>query len=119
MNYINPHEFAAILDGITHRFILIQEFECLNGSDNIASQHPPRFSIGGYNALIDPRLCSDSILVEITVGNKLLFNIPFRKFYICFYVLLICINSILQQFAITYYFRLFSSSIHLHDPFKN
>jgi len=82
MNYINPHEFSAILDGITHRFILIQEFECLNEPQNSASRHPPRFSIGGYNALIDPRLCSDSTLVEITVGNKLLFSIPsFRKFY--------------------------------------
>jgi len=75
-------EFSAILDGITHRFILIQEFECLNEPRNSASRHPPRFSIGGYNALIDPRLCSDSTLVEITVGNKLLFSIPsFRKFY--------------------------------------
>ena len=81
-NYINPHEFSAILDGITHRFILIQEFECLNEPQNSANRHPPRFSIGGNNALIDPRLCSDSTLVEITVGNKLLFSIPsFRKFY--------------------------------------
>jgi len=79
MNYINPHEFSAILDGITHRFILIQEFECLHVAVHSARRHPPRFSIGGYNALIDPRLCNESILVEITVGNKLLFNIPFRK----------------------------------------
>lgn len=88
MNYINPHEFSAILDGITHRFILIHEFECLSEPYNSSIRHPPRFSIGGYNALKDPRQCSDSILVEITVGNKLLFNIPFRKFYTCVYALL-------------------------------
>ena len=93
MNNINPHAFSAILDGISHRFILIQEFECLHVTVSSGSRNPHRFTIGGHYALMDPRTCKHNDLVEIAVGNKLLFDIPFRKFHVCIYILLTnCIN---------------------------
>jgi hypothetical protein len=62
MNFANPHFFSAILDGIPHRFILIQESESLSGTK---SGSMPRFSLGSINASRDPRYSAMGDLVEV------------------------------------------------------
>jgi hypothetical protein len=65
MNFANPHFFSAILDGIKHRFILIQECESVAGAQ---VQGIPRFSVGALNATKDPRFATSSELVEVGVS---------------------------------------------------
>jgi hypothetical protein len=62
MNFANPHFFSAILDGINHRFILIQECESLSGAK---VTEVPRFSVGAVNATKDPRFVNYQALVEV------------------------------------------------------
>ena len=74
MNFANPHFFSAILDGIDHRFILIQESETVQGApaDTVGA---PRFSVGALNATRDPRFVGSTDLMEVGVTNSAL-NIP-------------------------------------------
>jgi hypothetical protein len=74
MNFANPHFFSAILDGIDHRFILIQESESVLGATG-ALVGAPRFSVGAINATRDPRFVGNGELVEVGVTNTAL-NIP-------------------------------------------
>jgi hypothetical protein len=69
MNFANPHFFSAILDGIKHRFILIQECESVQGA-SVAGV--PRFSLGAVNATKDPRFVGCNSLVEIGVNDNAL-----------------------------------------------
>lgn len=77
MNFANPHFFSAILDGIDHRFILIQESETVQGApaDTVGA---PRFSVGALNATRDPRFVGNGELMEVGVSNSAL-NIPKGK----------------------------------------
>jgi hypothetical protein len=69
MNFANPHFFSAILDGINHRFILIQECESVQGAEVAVGA---RFSIGAINATRDPRFAGANQLIEIGVKNNAL-----------------------------------------------
>lgn len=81
LNYPNPHLFAAVLDNISHRFILVMEYETIAKShdNNQASVNLPvaapftRFSMGAINAARDPRNATVKQLVKVAVGN-----IPFQ-----------------------------------------
>lgn len=72
MNFANPHFFSAILDGIGHRFVLIQECESVQGAK---VEEVPRFSVGAINATRDPRFSNAGELVEIGVKSTAL-SIP-------------------------------------------
>ena len=72
MNFANPHFFSAILDGIKHRFILIQECESVQGAK---IKGIPRFSVGDVNATKDPRFANSQSLVELG-ANVSSFQIP-------------------------------------------
>lgn len=67
MNFINPHFFAAVLENVPHRFILIQECEFLGGYEGF---QPPRFSVGAMNATRDPRYAQFRQLMPIGVANS-------------------------------------------------
>lgn len=69
MNFANPHFFAAVLDGVKHRFVLIQECEALQGSN---VHGVPRFSIGANNAVRDPRFSKMNEIVEVGVDASAL-----------------------------------------------
>ncbi len=66
MSYINPHYFSAILDGISHRFIIVLECECIQGNEDFS---PPRFSVGAINATRDPRMAQFKQLLEVGVRS--------------------------------------------------
>lgn len=70
MDYVNPHYFAAILDGLSHRFILVLESESVLSMDGEAG--PPRFSVGAINAMRDPRYSSVKQLLEVGVTESAL-----------------------------------------------
>eukprot|EP01039_Chlorochromonas_danica_P021668 gene21668-26772_t len=69
MNFANPHYFSAILDGITHRFILVMESEAAKGHNGYV---PPRFTVGGMNGTRDPRLSTLKQLMEVGVKKSAL-----------------------------------------------
>eukprot|EP01033_Poteriospumella_lacustris_P007177 gene7177-5168_t len=69
MNFANPYLFDAILDGIPHRFVLVQECEFLQGNDGFS---PPRFSVGAVNATRDPRYSAIRQLMEVGVSDSAL-----------------------------------------------
>lgn len=69
MNFANPYLFDAILDGIPHRFVLVQECEYLQGHDGFS---PPRFSVGAVNATRDPRYSAIRQLMEVGVSDSAL-----------------------------------------------
>jgi hypothetical protein len=75
MNFANPHYFSAILDGITHRFIIVMECESLRGHIGYS---PPRFTVGGMNGTRDPRHSSLKQLLEVGVKKSAL-QIPPSK----------------------------------------
>lgn len=81
MDYVNPHYFAAILDGFPHRFILVLESECIMGSN--LETAPPRFSVGALNAMRDPRYASIKQLLEVGVTESAL-TVPPSKTFIKF-----------------------------------
>lgn len=82
MNFANPHFFSAILDGIDHRFILIQECESVQGATGTLVG-APRFSVGAINATRDPRFVGNNDLVEVGV-NSAAINIPKGKLFFVF-----------------------------------
>lgn len=79
MNFANPYLFDAILDGIVHRFVLVQECEAVNISEGGFT--PPRFSVGAVNATRDPRYSSIRQLMEVGVSDSAL-QIPPSKYCI-------------------------------------
>ena len=82
MNFANPHYFSAILDGITHRFILVQEAEAIQGHSGYV---PARFSVGGMNGTRDPRLSTLKQLMEVGVRKSAL-HIPSSEYlYFCYF----------------------------------
>lgn len=76
MNFANPHYFSAILDGITHRFILVMESEAAKGHNGYV---PPRFTVGGMNGTRDPRLSTLKQLMEVGVKKSALQIPPSKK----------------------------------------
>ncbi|RYH15852.1 hypothetical protein EON65_30985 [archaeon] len=93
MEYVNPHYFAAILDGVAHRFILVIESEAVVDNENYFS--PPRFAVGAVNAMRDPRFSSVKQLLEVGVTESAL-NVPKSKFK----SLILNINVFLTYFEI-------------------
>jgi hypothetical protein len=75
MNFANPHYFSAILDGISHRFILVMESESMKGHTGYS---PPRFTVGGMNGTRDPRMATLKQLMEVGVKKSAL-HIPASK----------------------------------------
>lgn len=67
MNFANPYFFAAILDSIPHRFVLVMECESILGAEGFS---PPRFSVGAVNAIKDPRFSSIKQLMEVGVTES-------------------------------------------------
>eukprot|EP01031_Cornospumella_fuschlensis_P039494 gene39494-48084_t len=68
MEYVNPHYFAAILDGVAHRFVLVIESEAVVEADGDFA--PPRFAVGAINAMRDPRFSSVKQLLEVGVTES-------------------------------------------------
>ncbi len=88
MNFMNPHYFAAILENIPHRFILIQECESRDNDD----EDIPRFSVGAINATKDPRYANLRQLLAVGVTTTAL-EIPPGKYFFFFRVIVIIINA--------------------------
>lgn len=108
MNFANPYLFDAILDGIPHRFVLVQECEFLQGNDGFS---PPRFSVGAVNATRDPRYSAIRQLMEVGVSDSALQIPPCKQNKAS------CCSIVYKAFLITT-ITLFSladgPSIHLH-----
>ncbi len=77
MNFVNPYLFDAVLDGISHRFILVQECESVDGVEGFS---PPRFSVGAVNATRDPRYSAIKQLMEVGATDSSL-QVPPSKLF--------------------------------------
>lgn len=64
MSFMNPHLFAAILDGIAFKMIVVMECECVQGNEEYC---PPRFTVGAVNGTRDPRMAQFKQLLEVGV----------------------------------------------------
>ena len=67
---MNHMKFKDILKGLSCRFILVMESE-YRGVEPSAVNLPPRFTIGGSKASLDPKMTKLSDLVEITSQKPL------------------------------------------------
>lgn len=92
MNFANPYLFDAILDGIPHRFVLVQECEFLQGNDGFS---PPRFSVGAVNATRDPRYSAIRQLMEVGVSDSALQIPPCKQNDA------VCVSFLCRNFFIT------------------